>query len=87
MMENPYLSREKTHLKINQFPLWTLVVWQIYNMYSALILNHVGGMGNWTADGCETKHERKNTTIQIQCRCFHLTNFAVLVVSIITGVT
>eukprot|EP00731_Ephydatia_muelleri_P003801 Em0001g3801a len=38
-----------------------------------------GGIGNWTADGCETKHEQKNTTIQVQCRCFHLTNFAVLV--------
>ena len=86
-MENPYLSRKKTPSENKSISTMDIGCWQIYGMYSSLILNHVGGIGNWTADGCETKHEQKNTTIQVQCRCFHLTNFAVLVVSIITGVT
>ena len=40
-----------------------------------------GGIGNWVTDGCNTNQTNgSNTaTIQIQCSCFHLTNFAVLV--------
>ena len=42
---------------------------------------HVGGMGNWTADGCIT-HVRQSNQVasNIECQCFHLTNFAILVV-------
>ena len=48
-----------------------------------MIYLSIPGMGNWKPDGCDTMkvNGSKNTTIQIQCRCFHLTNFALLVVS------
>ena len=48
-----------------------------------MIYLSIPGMGNWKPDGCDTKQVNgsKNTSIQIQCRCNHLTNFAVLVVS------
>ena len=43
-------------------------------------LMHVGGKGNWTTDGCVTYVHQSNLTATIECHCFHLTNFAILVV-------
>ena len=43
---------------------------------------YAGGMGNWTTDGCKTEYVNTSnaTTIPVECKCNHLTNFAVLVV-------
>ena len=44
-------------------------------------LIHVGGAGNWTTDGCVTYVRQSNQLASnIECQCFHLTNFAILVV-------
>ena len=41
---------------------------------------YVGGRGNWTDRGCETFLD--DATNEVTCFCYHLTNFAVLVVSV-----
>ncbi len=38
------------------------------------------GGGNWSTNGCELVSYNKSTG-EVQCKCSHLTNFAILVVS------
>ena len=41
---------------------------------------HIGGLGNWTTEGCNTTLDRESGVVV--CMCNHLTNFATLVVSV-----
>ena len=43
------------------------------------MLCYTDGEGNWTSEGCTTIDDGSGV---IQCNCTHLTNFAVLVVSL-----
>ena len=50
-------------------------------LYSITVPIHEGGAGNWTTDGCITYvHQSNQVASNIECQCFHLTNFAILVV-------
>ena len=41
------------------------------------------GRGNWSESGCSLVEEESNTAVgKYVCECNHLTNFAVLVVSL-----
>ncbi|KAL5476198.1 hypothetical protein EMCRGX_G026114 [Ephydatia muelleri] len=53
-----------------------------YSNYSCVSWDFfaAGGKGNWTTDGCVTNLHQSNLAVsKIQCKCFHLTNFAILV--------
>ena len=51
------------------------------SLYSIPVAIHVGGAGNWTTDGCVAYVRQSNHfASNIECQCFHLTNFAILVV-------
>ena len=53
----------------------------LHELYSIPVAIHVGSAGNWTTDGCVTYVRQSNqVTSNIECQCFHLTNFAILVV-------
>ena len=44
----------------------------------------ISGGGDWTTDGCKIiNSESVDDTNTVKCNCTHLTNFAVLVVSLI----
>ncbi len=45
----------------------------------------ISGRGNWTTVGCDVKSVN-NDTGEVTCNCSHLTNFAILVVCLITTV-
>ena len=49
--------------------------------FNLVLLLYSDGIGNWSIDGCTTVVD-SNDLSSVTCSCDHLTNFAMLVVSL-----